>query len=68
MVHRTAFSMLPAAAMWLFFIMTMSNRPILWFMPPPMSTAHLSSTLNPGTVFLVSNILALVPCMQCKGT
>ena len=27
-VHRTAFSMLPAAAMWLFLIMTMSKSPI----------------------------------------
>lgn len=55
----------PADVTWLSLIMTMSNKPILWFLPPPMSTAHLSGSLNPGAVFLVSKMQAEVPCQVC---
>ncbi len=55
----------PADVTWLSLIMTMSNKPILWFLPPPMSTAHLSGSLNPGAVFLVSKMRADVPCQVC---
>mmetsp|Transcript_11673 Transcript_11673/g.43249 ORF Transcript_11673/g.43249 Transcript_11673/m.43249 type:complete len:283 (+) Transcript_11673:1182-2030(+) len=54
----TAFSIPPLAAMWLSLIMTMSNKPMRWFLPPPISTAHLSISRSPGTVFRVSNITA----------
>ena len=55
----------PAGVTWLSLIMTMSNKPILWFLPPPISTAHLSGSLNPGAVFLVSKMRAEVPCQAC---
>mmetsp|Transcript_378 Transcript_378/g.1246 ORF Transcript_378/g.1246 Transcript_378/m.1246 type:complete len:283 (+) Transcript_378:127-975(+) len=48
----------PLAAMWLSLIMIMSKRPMRWFFPPPMSTAHLSGRRSPGTVFLVSSMNA----------
>mmetsp|Transcript_12779 Transcript_12779/g.21688 ORF Transcript_12779/g.21688 Transcript_12779/m.21688 type:complete len:288 (+) Transcript_12779:52-915(+) len=48
----------PAAATWLSLIMSMSYRPMRWFSPPPISTAHLSSTRSPGTVLRVSKIRA----------
>ena len=41
----------PADVTWLSLIMTMSNRPIRWLLPPPISTADLSGTLKPGAVF-----------------
>ena len=55
---RTAASIDPLAAMWLSLIMIMSNRPMRWFLPPPTSTAHLSGSRSPGTVFRVSSIVA----------
>mmetsp|Transcript_29166 Transcript_29166/g.72824 ORF Transcript_29166/g.72824 Transcript_29166/m.72824 type:complete len:353 (-) Transcript_29166:29-1087(-) len=54
----TALSMPPDAAMWLSLIMIMSKRPMRWFFPPPMSTAHLSGRRRPGTVLRVSNMNA----------
>ena len=54
----------PADAMWLFLIMTMSYSPMRWFTPPPISTAHLSSTRSPGAVFRVSRMRAGCPCAQ----
>mmetsp|Transcript_9102 Transcript_9102/g.16407 ORF Transcript_9102/g.16407 Transcript_9102/m.16407 type:complete len:234 (-) Transcript_9102:154-855(-) len=44
--------------------MIMSYSPMRWFCPPPMSTAHLSSSRSPGTVFLVSNTLAGYPSVS----
>mmetsp|Transcript_10686 Transcript_10686/g.44398 ORF Transcript_10686/g.44398 Transcript_10686/m.44398 type:complete len:248 (+) Transcript_10686:1287-2030(+) len=79
----TALSMPPDAAMWLSLIMIMSKRPMRWFLPPPMSTAHLSGSLRPGTVLRVSSMYAgaaasamafvrlampLIRCMKLRRT
>jgi hypothetical protein len=61
MQARIAGATPPAASTWLFFIMTMSNRPMRWLAPPPASTAHLSSSRNPGAVLRVSMMREPVP-------
>ena len=42
--RATAAVMPPAAATWLSLIISMSYSPMRWFSPPPINTAHLSST------------------------
>ena len=46
--------------MWLSFSIIISNKPILWLMPPPIRTAHFSGYLKLGVVFRVSNKRQLV--------
>ena len=36
-------------------------EPDRWFVPPPIRTAYFSNIRNPGVVFRVSRIFAVVP-------
>mmetsp|Transcript_4905 Transcript_4905/g.12023 ORF Transcript_4905/g.12023 Transcript_4905/m.12023 type:complete len:298 (-) Transcript_4905:171-1064(-) len=58
----------PAAVTWLSLIIIMSYSPMRWLCPPPMSTAHLSSSRSPGAVLRVSRILGECPPAVAAAT